>query len=66
MYKKRILYVIIINEVIVMNIKFIHCSDLHLGCTPAHLDIRYNDFFDSFRYLINKAIEENCKYILIS
>ncbi|MCI5938652.1 MAG: metallophosphoesterase [Bacilli bacterium] len=49
-----------------MNIKFIHCSDLHLGCTPAHLDIRYNDFFDSFRYLINKAIEENCKYILIS
>ena len=56
MYKKRILYVIIINEVIVMNIKFIHCSDLHLGCTPAHLDIRYNDFFDSFRYLINKAI----------
>lgn len=49
-----------------MNIKFIHCSDLHLGCAPAHLDIRYNDFFDSFRYLINKAIEENCKYILIS
>lgn len=49
-----------------MNIKFIHCADLHLGCMPAHLEIRYNDFFDSFRYLITEAIQEKCQYILIS
>lgn len=47
-------------------ISFIHCADLHLGCTPNHLEDRFNDFFDSFKELIDKAIENNSKYILIS
>lgn len=46
--------------------KFIHCADLHLGCNPNHLEARYNDFFDSFKDLIDKAIIENCEYMIIS
>ena len=34
-------------------INFLHCADLHLGCTPNHLDIRYEDFFISFKNLID-------------
>lgn len=47
-------------------VKFLHCGDLHLGCKPNHLEERYNDFFDSFKELIDNAIEKECKYILIS
>lgn len=46
--------------------KFLHCADLHLGCTPFHLEKRYDDFFSSFNSLINDAISKKCKYILIS
>lgn len=49
-----------------METKFIHCGDLHLGCQPAHLEVRYNDFFISFRKLIEDAIKNKCQYILIS
>lgn len=45
---------------------FLHCSDLHLGCTPNHLEQRYEDFFISFNELIHKAINEKCEYLLIS
>ena len=45
---------------------FLHCGDLHLGCTPNHLEQRYEDFFISFKDLIDNAINFNCKYILIS
>lgn len=48
------------------NISFLHCADLHLGCEPNHLPIRYEDFFISFRQLITDAINNNCQYILIS
>ena len=47
-------------------INFLHCADLHLGCTPNHLDIRYEDFFISFKNLIDNAISNNCRYILVS
>lgn len=47
-------------------VKFLHCGDLHLGCRPNHLEERYNDFFDSFKELIDNAITKECKYILIS
>ena len=47
-------------------VKFLHCGDLHLGCKPNHLEERYNDFFNSFKELIDNAIEKECKYILIS
>ncbi len=45
---------------------FLHCADLHLGCTPNHLEQRYEDFFASFKDLIDNAIKINCEYILIS
>lgn len=48
------------------NISFLHCADLHLGCEPNHLSIRYEDFFISFRQLIEDAINNHCQYILIS
>ena len=47
-------------------VSFTHCADLHLGCTPNHLEERYNDFFESFKDLIDKTIENNCKYLIIS
>lgn len=46
--------------------KFIHCADLHLGCNPNHLEQRYNDFFNSFKELIDNAISQNCEYMIIS
>lgn len=49
-----------------MGFKFLHCGDLHLGCMPNHLDERYDDFFVSFKDLIDKADEEKCEYLLIS
>ena len=45
---------------------FLHCGDLHLGCTPNHLEQRYEDFFISFKDLIDNAINSKCEYILIS
>lgn len=45
---------------------FIHCGDIHLGCTPLHLQERYDDFFLSFRSVIDYAISNNCKYVLVS
>lgn len=45
---------------------FLHCSDLHLGCMPNHLEARYEDFFESFNNLIEHAINEKCEYLLIS
>lgn len=47
-------------------VSFTHCADLHLGCTPNHLEERYNDFFESFKDLIDKTIENDCKYLIIS
>lgn len=47
-------------------VSFTHCADLHLGCTPNHLEERYNDFFESFKDLLDKTIENNCKYLIIS
>ena len=47
-------------------ITFLHCGDLHLGCMPNHLEERYEDFFKSFDMLIQDAIENSCRYILIS
>ena len=46
--------------------KFIHCGDLHLGCKPSHLDQRYEDFFESFKELIDNAINNKCEYVIIS
>lgn len=48
------------------NLSFLHCADLHLGCEPNHLEVRYEDFFISFKQLIEEAINNKCKYILIS
>ena len=47
-------------------IVFTHCADLHLGCMPNHLEERYDDFFDSFKELIENSIINESKYLLIS
>ena len=46
--------------------RFTHCGDLHLGAKPNHIDIRYDDFFDSFKELIERSIKEKSEYILIT
>lgn len=46
--------------------RFTHCTDLHLGCKPNHIDIRYDDFFASFKEVIERSIQEKSEYILIS
>lgn len=46
--------------------RFIHCADLHLGCTPARIEERFYDFFLSFSHLVDYAIEHKASYIVIS
>jgi len=51
--------------------KFIHISDVHLGRRPVgnigdYSNRRFQDYFDSFNYAINVAIEKNVDAIIIS
>ena len=55
------------REMIIMEeFHFIHCADLHLGCTPARLEERFYDFFFQFSNLIDYAINNHISYILVS
>ncbi|NTV90381.1 MAG: exonuclease SbcCD subunit D [Clostridiales bacterium] len=47
-------------------ISFIHCGDLHLGCQQFNDETRYEDFFASFSYIIDYAIEKQAGYLLIA
>ena len=49
-----------------MDFQFIHCGDLHLGCYPNHIDQRFDDFFEAFSRLINYAISNEIRLVLIS
>lgn len=49
-----------------MGFSFIHCGDLHLGCFPNRLEERYLDFFNAFENVINYAINNEVKLLLIS
>lgn len=46
--------------------RFIHCADIHLGAQPLKIEERYNDFFDSFSSIIDYAIKNDIKLLLIS
>lgn len=44
--------------------KYIHLSDTHLGYQHLGLEERKRDFFDSFNYVIDYAIEHNVDFII--
>lgn len=46
--------------------KFLHISDVHLGCTRYHLDESPRDFFDAWFDVIQKyAIDENVDFVIM-
>ena len=49
-----------------MSIKFIHCSDIHLGKTQYNLPERFDDFRKSFDYIAEYAIDKDVDFFLIS
>lgn len=51
--------------------KFIHCSDIHLGRKPVgafgdYSAKRYNDYFAAFDHIIDTAIDKNVDLLIIS
>ncbi len=51
--------------------KFIHCSDIHLGRRPVggigeYSQKRFEDYFIAFRQIIDRAIEEDVDAVLIA
>ena len=51
--------------------KFMHCSDLHLGKRPVgasgeNAAKRHQDYFDAFEYLIRAGIDEKISAIILS
>ena len=47
-------------------IQFIHCADLHIGTNRMNNQERRNDFLNSFRNLVEYAIENHVNFIIIS
>lgn len=48
------------------SIKFIHLADVHLGKKQYNIAQRYLDYFKAFNTILNKAIEQEVDFILIS
>ncbi|MDD5531014.1 MAG: exonuclease SbcCD subunit D [bacterium] len=46
--------------------KFIHCADIHLGKTYYNNETRYNDFFDAFSHVVEKAVAEKVDALFIA
>ncbi len=51
--------------------RFIHCSDIHLGRRPVggigeYSEKRYQDYFRAFRQIIDRAVQENVDALLIA
>ena len=49
-----------------MAISFIHCGDIHLGFNQFNSQERFDDFYRSFAYIVDYAIEKQVDYLLIS
>jgi len=47
------------------NIKFIHCSDIHLGANPYGIEERFEDMGRAFMQVVACAISERVEFILI-
>ncbi len=51
---------------IISIMKFLHISDIHLGCTRYHLDESPRDFFDAWIDVIKKyAVGENVDFVIM-
>ena len=48
------------------NIKFIHCSDIHLGANPFEIDERFEDMGKAFMQVCDFALAENVDFVLIA
>lgn len=48
------------------SIKFLHLADIHLGKKQYNISQRYSDYFNAFRSILNKSIEQEVDFILIS
>ncbi|TFF89636.1 MAG: DNA repair exonuclease [Promethearchaeota archaeon] len=48
------------------SVKFLHIADIHLGKRQYNVSQRYQDYFTAFRSILNKAIEQEVNFILIS
>jgi DNA repair exonuclease SbcCD nuclease subunit len=48
------------------SVKFLHLADIHLGKKQYNLSQRYQDYFTAFRSILEKAIEQEVDFILIS
>lgn len=61
---------VIINRITNIIMKFLHCSDLHLGKrqigTAEYSKKRFEDFFVSFEYFLDFAIDKHLDAILLT
>ncbi len=48
------------------SVKFLHLADIHLGKKQYNILQRYFDYFEAFRSVLHKAIEQEVDFILIS
>jgi DNA repair protein SbcD/Mre11 len=46
--------------------RFIHCSDIHLGNIYGNSDSRYKDYFSAFSYVINTALRKKVDFLIIA
>lgn len=49
-----------------MSIRFLHCSDLHLGFSQFGLDERFKDFGRAFEYIADDALRNKVEYLIIA
>lgn len=47
-------------------IKFIHCSDVHLGANPFGIEERFEDMGNALKQVFEFAVKENVDFVLIS
>lgn len=49
-----------------MKFRFLHCGDTHLGCHPNRIEERFDDFFNVFFDMIEYAVKNEIKLVLVS
>ena len=48
------------------NIKFVHCSDIHLGANPFGIEERFEDMGNALKQVFQFAIDEKVDFVLIA
>lgn len=46
--------------------RFLHCGDLHLGCLQFRLEQRYDDFFNTFKSIVDLAADRRVNCLIIA